>query len=164
MTTQLFRLAPAGTTITHALAAAAALVPAAAAASADWRSHRVPDVLVALALVPSLVAVVLAGDRAHLLASVAAGAALMALPLLLIHLVAPAAMGFGDVKIAAALGAGLGVFAPTLAVPALLAASGLTLLAAAWQRRPALPFAPGLVTGVVAALALGALEGWRAAT
>ena len=139
------------------------LVPAAAAAATDWRTHRVPNLLVAVALVPALVAVLVVDDRRHLLASVASGAVVMALPLLVLHLVTPAAMGFGDVKLAAALGAALGVLDPTLGVPALAVAAGLTLLAAAWRRRVAMPFAPALVTGAAAALAVGALEGWRAA-
>jgi leader peptidase (prepilin peptidase)/N-methyltransferase len=139
------------------------LVPAAAAAATDWRTHRVPNLLVAVALVPALVAVLVVDDRTHLLASLALGAAVMAVPLLFVHLAAPAAMGFGDVKLAAALGAALGVLDPTLGVPALAAAAGLTLLAAAWRRRAAMPFAPGLVSGAAAAMALGALEGWKAA-
>jgi leader peptidase (prepilin peptidase) / N-methyltransferase len=151
MTMHLFR--PALATIT--------IIPAAAAAVVDWRTHRVPNLLVVLALVPVSAAGMLVADRTVLLASIAVGAAAMALPLLLIHLFAPAAMGFGDVKLAAALGAALGVLEPRLAVPALAAACGLTLLAALWKRRSALPFAPGLVGGTTAALALGALEGWR---
>jgi leader peptidase (prepilin peptidase)/N-methyltransferase len=139
------------------------LVPAAAAAATDWRTHRVPNLLVAVALVPALVAVLVVDDRTHWLASLALGAAVMAVPLLFVHLAAPAAMGFGDVKLAAALGAALGVLDPTLGVPALAAAAGLTLLAAAWRRRTAMPFAPGLVSGAAAAMALGALEGWKAA-
>ena len=153
MTTPLFQPALAGIV----------LVPAAAAAAADWRRHRVPNVLVGATLVPILVAVVLGGDRVHVLASISLGAGLMALPLLLIHLAAPAGMGFGDVKLGAALGAALGVLQPELGVVALAAASALTLLAATWRRRSAMPFAPGLVTGTAAALAFGALEGWRAA-
>ena len=139
------------------------LVPAAAVAASDWRTHRVPNLLVSFALVPALVAVLLVDYRMHLLASVVLGAAVMAVPLLVVHLAAPAAMGFGDVKLAAALGAALGVWDPTLGVPALAVAAGLTLLAAAWTRRAAMPFAPGLVTGAAAALALGALEAWRSA-
>jgi leader peptidase (prepilin peptidase) / N-methyltransferase len=153
MTTPLFQPALAGIM----------LLPAAAAAVPDWRAHRVPNLLVAVALVPVLVAVLLVQDRIHLLASVGSGVAVMATPLLVLHLVTPAAMGFGDVKLAAALGAALGVVDPSLGLPALAVAAGLTLLAAAWSRRPALPFAPGLVTGAAAALALGAVGGWRTA-
>lgn len=136
------------------------LVPAAAAAATDWRTRRVPNVLVAVALVPALVAVVVFDDRIPLLTSVALGMGAMALPLLIVHLVAPAAMGFGDVKLAVALGAGLGVLEPKLAVLALAVASGLTLVVAVCSRRSVMPFAPGLVIGAAAALALGALEGW----
>jgi leader peptidase (prepilin peptidase)/N-methyltransferase len=150
MTTPLFQPALAGMM----------LVPAAAAAATDWRTLRVPIVLVAIALVPVSVAVLLMDDWVHLLAAVASGVAVMAVPLLVLHLVTPAAMGFGDVKLAVALGAGLGVLEPNLAVLALAVASGLTLLAAAWARRSATPFAPGLVIGAAAALALGALDGW----
>jgi leader peptidase (prepilin peptidase)/N-methyltransferase len=153
MTTPLFQPAIAGMM----------LVPAAAAAATDWRTHRVPNLLVAFAVVPALVAVLFVDDRMHLLASVASGMAVMGVPLLVLHLVTPAAMGFGDVKLAAVLGAGLGVLHPGLALPALAAATGLTVLAAAWRRRSAMPFAPGLVAGAAAALALGALEGWSAA-
>jgi len=81
-----------------------------------------------------------------------------------VHLVAPAAMGFGDVKLAVALGAGLGVLEPRLAVLALAIASGLTLLVAACSRRSAMPFAPGLVLGAAAAMALGAFKGWSVPT
>jgi leader peptidase (prepilin peptidase)/N-methyltransferase len=150
MTTPLFQPAVAGMM----------LVPAAAAAAADWRTHRVPNLLVAIALLPVLVAILVVDDRIHLLAPVASGVAVMAVPLLVLHLVTPAAMGFGDVKLAVALGAGLGVLEPKLAVLALAVASGLTLVAAAWARRAATAFAPGLVIGAAAALALGSLDGW----
>jgi leader peptidase (prepilin peptidase)/N-methyltransferase len=116
--------------------------------------------LVAIAAVPALVAVVLFDDRIRLLASIASGVAMMAVPMLVLHLVAPATMGFGDVRLAVALGSGLGVLAPRLAVLALAVASGLTLLVAVCSRRWAMPFAPGLVIGAAAALTLGALTGW----
>jgi leader peptidase (prepilin peptidase)/N-methyltransferase len=140
------------------------LAPALVTAAIDWRTHRVPNLLVTMTFVPALVAVLITDDRIHLLTSVASGALVMAVPLLLVHLVAPAAMGFGDVKLAAALGAGIGVLAPKLAVPALAAACGVTLLAAAWRQRPSLPFAPGLVLGSATALAIGATGAWSSAT
>jgi leader peptidase (prepilin peptidase)/N-methyltransferase len=161
MTPLLFQPALAGTaSIACSLAGAGALVPATAAAIADWRTHRVPNELVGLALAPALIAVMFADEPVHMLASVVLGMVLMALPLLIVHLIVPPAMGFGDVKLAIALGAGLGVLAPGLAVLALAVGSGLTLLAAVSTRRSTVAFAPGLVIGAAAALALGALEGW----
>lgn len=169
MTTQLFRPAFSSTisigsaSIASVLLVSLALLVAGAAAVADWRSQRVPDALVVLAGVPVVAAVVVADRPAHRLAAVAVGAVVMAIPLLGLHLAAPAAIGFGDVKLAAALGAALGVLAPALAVPALGAAAALTLAVAACTRRVAVPFAPGLVVGVGLALALGSLEAWKVA-
>jgi leader peptidase (prepilin peptidase) / N-methyltransferase len=153
MTTQLFRSALAGFTF----------LPAAAAAAADWRTHRIPNRLVVFVLLPALLAVLLGGDPAGRLESLLLGATVMALPLLVLHLAAPAAMGFGDVKLAAALGAGLGVLEPALAVAALAVASGLALAAAVWKRRSAIPFGPALVTGGAVSLALAMLPGWSVA-
>ena len=153
MTTELFLTALAVTTI----------ITGALAASVDWRSHRVPNSLVAWAMAPVVLAVVVDDAPIRRLCSVAVGTGLMALPPLLIHLVAPGAMGFGDVKLAAVLGAALGVLAPVLAIPALATATALTLVVAACTRRVAVPFGPGLVAGVGAALALGTFEGWKAA-
>jgi len=153
MTTELFLTALAVTTI----------MTGAAAASVDWHSHRVPDSLVTWAMAPVVLAVVVDDEPIRRLFSVAVGTGVMALPLLLIHLVSPGAMGFGDVKLAAVLGAALGLLAPVLAIPALAIAAGLTLVVAACTRRVAVPFVPGLVVGVGAALAFGTLEGWKVA-
>jgi leader peptidase (prepilin peptidase)/N-methyltransferase len=164
MTTDLFRPALAGAnSIAPALLVVAALVTAAAVAAIDWRTHRVPDALVILAAVPVLVALPVLERSAHRLVGLLVGAALMALPLLIVHVVSPAAMGFGDVKLAAALGTALGVMAPSLALPALAAGAGLTLLIACCTRRVAVPFAPGLVLGTGAVIALGSFEGWQVA-
>lgn len=153
MTAQVFRLAFAATM----------MIPTAGAAIVDLRTHRVPDVLVSLALVPTALVVMVDAHPTHRLVAVAAGSCLLALPVLFVHLLAPTSMGFGDVKLAAALGAALGVLAPELAVPALAAAAGLTLVVACCRRRVAVSFAPGLVLGAVAALAIGSFEGWRVA-
>jgi len=143
--------------------AVTSIIPATVAALVDWRAHRVPDSLVILTLAPVVLAVVVAAEPAPRLVAVAVGAGLMALPLLVVHLVSPAAMGFGDVKLAVALGAALGVIAPELTVPALAVGAGLTLLVASCRRRVAMPFAPGLVAGAAAAFAIGSLEGWKVA-
>ena len=78
----------------------------------------------------------------------------MAGPLLVLHLVSPAAMGWGDVKLAGVLGAALGVVDVRLGIAALAMASGATLAIALVARRSTLPFAPGLVAGAVAVLAV----------
>ena len=154
MTTELFLTA----------LAVATIIPAAAAALVDRRAHRVPNSLVIGMLAPVVLAVLVADRPFDRFMALALGAAAMASPLLLVHLVSPAAMGFGDVKLAIGLGAALGVVAPELALPALAAACGLTLLVALCSRRMAVPFAPGLVTGTATALALASLEGWKVTT
>lgn len=128
---------------------AVALGPAAAAAAVDVRTLRLPDRLVVLTAVVPVAAVLVAPvdrvvDHAALLLL---GAVVMGGPLVLLHLVAPAAVGFGDVKLAAALGVALGSIDPRLGFVALAVASGATLLAAASLRRSTLPFGPGLVLG-----------------
>jgi leader peptidase (prepilin peptidase)/N-methyltransferase len=152
MSTALFPAALAVTTII-----------AAGAAGVDWRAHRVPTALVAAASAPVVIAIVIADGVRDRLSAVALGSFVMALPLLLIHLLAPAAMGFGDVKLAAVLGGAVGLIAPALVVPALAVAAGLTLVLSVCTRRGAVPFAPGLVAGACAALALGTFEGWTVA-
>jgi len=100
-----------------------------------------------------IVSVVAVSCKADVLA-VGSGAAILAGPLLVAHLASPAAMGFGDVKLAVALGAALGLVDPTLGVVALCVASATTAVAGIALRRGALPFGPGLVVGTTAAFAL----------
>src|SRR4051794_31287003 len=143
--------------------AVATIIPAAVAALVDWRAHRVPNRLVIVTLAPVLAALVLAEKPDDALVRVSVGAVAMALPLLLVHLVSPAAMGFGDIKLAVALGGAVGLVAPDLALPALATAAGLTLMVACCRRRVAVPFTPALVAAAAAALALGSFEGWKVA-
>ena len=147
--------------------AVTAIIPAGAAACADWRTHRVPTALVSATLLPVVFAVAVAvlsdggpGDR---LVAVTLGACVMALPLLLIHLLSPTAMGFGDVRLAAVLGGAVGLIAPALVLAALAVAAALTLVLSICTQRAAVPFAPGLVAGACAALAFGTFEGWKVA-
>ncbi len=66
---------------------------------------------------------------------------------LLVHLLAPAAMGGGDVKLAGSLGAVL-ASASWLALPlAAVLASVVTLLLARWRRAGGVPHGPGLLAG-----------------
>ena len=138
-------------------ALAAALGAGAVAALADLRTRRIPNRLVALVAIAAsagMVHATLHGERAAVVAS-AVGALGFAGPLLVVHLVAPIAIGFGDVKLAATLGAAVGLVDPRLAVLALCIATGITGVVGLVVRRQALPLGPGLVVGVVAAAALG---------
>ncbi len=145
----------------------AALAVCTVAAVVDTVSRRIPDRLVLASLVPVAIGLVLlgvAGDARVALLTVPAGAVLFALPLAVVHLIVPSAMGFGDVKLALALGAALGLVEWRLAIVALCLASGLTVAVAIARRRPTMPFAPGLVVGAALALVLPTLEGplpWR---
>lgn len=98
-----------------------------------------------------------------------AGAAGAAGFLFLLWLVHPGGMGLGDVKLAALIGAVLGV----LAIPALFlafaagAALGVVLLARLGPRarKVAVPFGPFLAAGAVAALVIGPrLVDWYSGT
>lgn len=127
---------------------ATALALAAAAAAVDARTGSVPDALVVATAVPVVAAGVLGGSPGQ----VATGAALFAAPLFVVHVIAPGAMGFGDVKLALALGAGVGLFEPLLSVVALaVAAAGAVAFGIARSRSEA-PFAPALVVGTACAV------------
>ncbi|MFK8025145.1 MAG: prepilin peptidase [Ilumatobacter sp.] len=131
---------------------AIALVPA---VLVDLRIHRLPNRLVggaALAGVAAALTAVATGQDLHVI-DAALGAAAMAAPLLLAHLVSPASMGFGDVKLAAVLGAGLGVGDPIHALIALAAGAAITVLHGLVTRRRTVPFGPGLLVGAVLTVA-----------
>lgn len=136
------------------LAVATVVVIATVAALIDIRQGRIPVELVLLALVPAAVTLV-AGDVP--LGDVALGIAVFAGPLFVIHVVSPRSMGFGDVKLAVPLGAALGAVDPTLGLIALCFGSAITAAIGLTSRRPALPFAPGLVVGTLAALVLSSV-------
>ena len=78
----------------------------------DTQEHRLPDVWIAAAAIVLLVAVGVTwsvGSMSPIASpALAAGATLMAGPLLALHLVSPTSMGFGDVKLAMVLGAAVG--------------------------------------------------------
>ena len=125
----------------------AMLVPAAVI---DIEDRRLPDAWVAagaVAVIVTLVADSVVGqpNDTELLSSVALGAPAMALPVLALHLVSPASMGFGDVKAAAGLGAAVATADARLAAVALcLAAAGGAAVGLATRRRT-IPFGPFLV-------------------
>ena len=87
------------------------------------------------------------------------GAAVMAGPILLLHLVSPASMGFGDVKASLVLGAAVGSVDWKLAVAGLTLAAGLAATIGIVGRMRTIPFGPFLVIGSALALAADAFTG-----
>jgi leader peptidase (prepilin peptidase)/N-methyltransferase len=134
-----------------AAVAIALLVPAAVV---DVEERRLPDEWVAAALIALIVAlpVASAAGRDVAVTGSVAGAAAMALPLLVLHLVSPAAMGFGDVKAAAVLGAALGSVDWRLATVALCVASLLGSVTGLAGRRRSIAFGPHLVAASIVVL------------
>lgn len=137
------------------LMVAFALAFALAAALVDVQERRIPDALV-IAIAGTAV-VMLAresfdGHGAAATGSILLAAAAMSVPVIVVHLVDPAAMGFGDVKLAAALGAVVGLADWRWAMVALCIASGATAAVGLIRRSRDLPFAPGLVAGTIVAL------------
>jgi len=138
------------------------------AAVTDAETGHIPDRLVLVALAPIVLVLcldVMGGDAGAVRGAVI-GLAAFAGPLLIVHLASPVAMGFGDVKLAATLGASLGVIDPRSAVLALCIACAVTAAVGVARRRSAVPFGPGLVLGaalslVVLAPALGGRAPWR---
>jgi leader peptidase (prepilin peptidase)/N-methyltransferase len=150
---------------TAAPATGVTLLVLVAAALVDAVEHRLPNPLVALAAVPVVVALtagLASGAGRDVAWAALAGAAVVGAPLLLTHLVAPAGMGFGDVKAGAVLGAAVALTAIELVPLALLV--GLAA-AACWgllRRARSVPLGPALVGGALVALALGRLVGVEA--
>ena len=131
-----------------AIVAPLAMVPAAVV---DVVERRLPNRLVgggAAIVVVTAILVWLGGDGFPV-GPMAVGAGLMAGPLLVMHLVSPTSMGFGDVKAASVLGAGLGAVEPQLALMALCVGSAVTATVGLIGRRRDLPFGPGLVGGTL---------------
>ena len=132
----------------------ALLVPA---AMIDVEQRRLPDAWVAagaIALVATLVVDSVVGqpNDVDVLGSVALGAAMMGVPVLALHLVSPASMGFGDVKAALVLGAAVGTADARLAVVALCLAAGAGAAAGLAARRRTIAFGPFLVAASLVVL------------
>jgi len=132
--------------------AIATLVPA---VLTDTQVRRLPDVWIASAGIVLLVGVGVSwstGSTSTSIAGLAAGALLMSVPILLLHLASPASMGFGDVKLAIVLGAAVGALDWNLAIPALALAAGSTATIGVCTRARHIAFGPGLVAGALVAL------------
>lgn len=138
------------------VATAIALAVLVLAALVDVVEHRLPNALVTAAALPVVLTVAVARS-ADVGSDTLMGMAFVGVPLLVTHLVAPAGMGFGDVKAGLVVGAALGLVDPQVALLALvlgLAAGAVYGLA---RRARTIPLGPFLVAGAVAALATGDL-------
>lgn len=125
----------------------AGLAALAHGAVTDLRSFRIPNWSVGAAIIAAAVAGAARGALPDLLLGAAIGAA----PFLLIHLLDPRSLGFGDVKFAAAAGALVGVLWWPGAVLTCLVALAVSLIARTIHPQPR-PFGPCLFAGTVAAL------------
>lgn len=145
--------------VASGLACAALLV----AAVVDAVEHRLPNVIVAVAALPVVIAIAVTlpfGSAPAI--GAAGGAAVVGAPLLVAHLVSPARMGFGDVKAGVVLGAALGLIEVQVAFGALVAALAGTVLWAAARRQRHVALGPGLVAGAIAAVLVSRILGVEA--
>jgi leader peptidase (prepilin peptidase)/N-methyltransferase len=136
---------------TPAAATVAAMVPAAAI---DVRERRLPDgwVSAAVAVLLATTWVAWMFGQTFDTTAIALGALVMSGPMLLVHLVSPGAMGFGDVKAGFVLGAALGTVDWRLGLVALTLAAGLGVAVGAIRRSATIPFGPFLVLGATFSL------------
>ncbi|MGV9676741.1 prepilin peptidase [Nocardia sp. NPDC003482] len=126
----------------------------------DFRVRRLPDALT----LPGALAVLGYAAGADRLAAAVAGALLLAVPYLLVHMAAPAAFGAGDVKLALGLGAAAACGGANtwmwaaLSAPVLTALGGgaLTVFRAYRSHAPpantTVPHGPSMCVGTLAAL------------
>lgn len=129
----------------------------------DLDTHRIPNRITFVAFPVSVVllagASLMDGGSDDLVRSLI-GAALFFVVLFVLHIVYPAGMGFGDVKLAPTLGLFLGYLDPLLVIYALLASSliGIAIgLPAVIRggRKTEFPFGPALCAGTVLVLVAG---------
>ena len=115
-------------------------VPGSVLAWSDLRWRRLPTrwVYGMAGAAVTIAPVVEAVDHRAVGLSVIAGSAVTGLPMLVVHLVTPSGVGFGDVRLAAALGAALGVIDWRLSavslVAAVLAGACAGVLHGPWRR------------------------------
>ncbi len=144
-------LPPTGTGTGHsafvALTAVVFVAVTAAAAVVAVRSGRLPDALVLPGIVAVLALALLAGRGSGAIVR----APLLSVPMFVVHLAWPDGLGFGDVKFGLLLGAGIGIIAAPLVVPAyLLAAITHAILCVAVRARDRLvPFGPALAAASI---------------
>ena len=126
------------------------------AALVDVRERRLPDSMIIAAATVFTICIGIETTTREMDLSVigmVGGVAAFGGPLLVLHLVAPASMGFGDVKAGLVLGAAIGVVDWQLALVGLALAAGLTAIVGILTRASTIAFGPGLVTASAIALA-----------
>ena len=134
------------------VAGACVLAWLAALSAFDIRERRLPNWLT----LPGAVAVLAVATAAGRGVPAVLGAVGLAGLYLVVHLIAPAAMGAGDVKLAVGVGALTGAFGYDVW---LLAAIGAPLLTAVWaclalvRRQPTVPHGPSMCVATVVATA-----------
>ncbi|MGL3806289.1 prepilin peptidase [Paeniglutamicibacter sp. R2-26] len=152
--------------ILSALAALLFMVNAVRLSAIDVRSHRLPNRILWPWFLSAVVllgaAALLAGDPAMLLRTLLGGVVLCA-GYLVLHLIAPAGMGLGDVKLAAVLGLYLGfvsyshlLMATALAFILGALWSSVLLLARRATLRSSVAFGPFMLLGAAFSLAVSA--------
>ncbi len=133
-------------------------------AGVDLAQRRVPKRLVHLGVLASpalLLPPALAGGHLWLLARAAAAGAAAFLAFAVVHLVWPAGLGFGDVRLAGLVGLYVGFLSPVLVVFSmalgfgLAALGGLALVASRRSWKASIPLAPFVAAGVMVVLAWG---------
>lgn len=149
-----------GPVVTTGIATAISVFWLSAAAALDMMCRQLPDALVALAFLPTAMAAAVLTLQGSTTAINGAGygAAAWMLPLLVVHLIAPDGLGFGDVKAAGVIGAVLGLTQHlVLVVASLLVAAVVAAVQARRSTRRDIALGPYLVGGAVACLAIGSL-------
>ena len=137
----------------------AVAIVAGVAARHDVRRGIIPDpAVVSAAAVPALMALAGYCQGARTWVDVVVGTAVMSVPMLVLHAVDPRLIGFGDVKLAAALGAGLGLVDPRLGLIALAVAAVGSLYHAVGTGAHRVPFAPALLAGFTVSVLMASGE------
>ena len=148
--------------VTTGIATAISMFWILASVRVDMMWRQLPDALVVLAVLPTAMAVAVLSMEGSptAVAGVGYGAVASALPLLLAHVSRPAALGFGDVKVAGVLGAIAGLTQPivfvALGLVVALAAATVSGLA---TRRSEISLGPFLAGGACSSLLVGHLLG-----
>jgi leader peptidase (prepilin peptidase) / N-methyltransferase len=120
----------------------------------DMRQRRLPNLLT----LPGAVVILIGGCCAGRGPAAVAGAAALTGLYLVVHLMAPAGMGAGDVKLAIGLGGLAGCFGVAVWFLAALAAPLLTaLLGVVWRGGAPVPHGPSMCLATAAAVGLALL-------